>query len=481
MFAAGFFSCSTAAVSIAAYLAVTGPPPDAPPPDDPLRPNIIFILADDLGWGDVGFQGQLAIRTPNIDRLASEGRRFGQFYSGATVCAPSRAVLMTGRHAGRVSVRGNVSPEATLDPEETTIAEVFKQAGYRTALVGKWGLGGASPLPDYGGTGELIPDRMHSLPTRRGFDSFLGYLDQVSAHDYYPQALWHDEELVPLEGNHGVPRGERTTYSHDVMTAEVIRIIGEADGETPLFLQYSALIPHRETIAPPGVNPYGEEPWPEVERSFAAMITYFDGEVGLILSAIEANEEIRENTLVILSSDNGPQSTDGHSPEFFKSSGPFRGAKRDLYEGGIRVPFVAWWPGRIEAGTNSGMPADFVDLMPTFAELAGVEAPEGIDGRSLAGPMLGTGGAVEREFFLWAFMETNAGPGEEPAQMAVRRGKWKLVVKLDGGRELYDLEADLSERWNLGEWFPEVVQELEGVLREEIDPPWPGSVLEHSN
>jgi len=449
--------------------------------EEPLRPNIVFIVADDLGWGDVGFQGQEVIRTPYIDRIAREGMHFSQFYAGATVCAPSRAVLMTGRHPGRVSVRGNASPEMTLDLEEKTIAEVLQQAGYHTALVGKWGLGGANPLPDQGGDGKLIPEQEHALPTRRGFDSFYGYLDHLTAHDYYPQALWRNEELEPLKGNHGVAREDRTVYSHDAMTAEVIRIIGEADGEAPLFLQYSALIPHRETIAPPGPNPYSEEPWPEVERAFAAMVTYFDEEVGRIVEAVDAHPQLSGNTVVIFTSDNGPQATDGHSPDFFNSSGPFRGAKRDLYEGGIRVPFVARWPGRIEAGARNQLVADFVDLMPTFADLAGVDAPGGIDGRSIAGELLGTESAPERDFHLWGFLEHVGGPGEDPPRLAVLQGEWKLIIKADGSRELYNLAQDPGEADNRAGDHPGRVRELEAILAREVDPPWPEVDLEHFN
>lgn len=440
---------------------------------EPPRPNIILLIADDLGWGDVGFQGQEVIRTPRIDSLAARGVQFSQFYSSSPICAPARASLTTGRHTGRTVVREN-RLDQRLMPHEPSIAEVMRDAGYQTALIGKWGLGGEDFPVEHGGTGDLIPEDAESLPTRRGFDYFFGYINQLAAHEYYPEYIWKNEERFDIVGNLGVPKPDRTVYSHDLLTAETLRIIGEADGSQPLFLQVSYLLPHRETIAPPGPNPYESENWPEVERAFAAMVTYLDGEVGMIEDAIAANEHISGNTLLIFTSDNGPQATDGHSPWFFQSSGPFRGAKRDLYEGGIRVPFLAHWPGHTDPGTTSTTIGDFADLLPTFAELAGVEPPEDIDGRSIRGAIQGASTPEPRPFHLWTFFEPMAGPGEDPARLAVLRHPWKVILKADGSRELYNLEEDPSEQSNLAETHPELASELLQLAEGEIQPPVPG-------
>ncbi|MCC5875581.1 MAG: arylsulfatase [Candidatus Sumerlaeia bacterium] len=436
-------------------------------------PNIILVVADDLGWGDVGFQGQEVIQTPNIDRIAAAGVQFPQFYASSPICAPARAALTTGRHTGRTVVRGNVL-EQRLMPHEPSIAEVMKEAGYSTALIGKWGLGGADFPEHHGGTGDLIPEALDSLPTRRGFDYFFGYLDQLSAHYYDPETLWRNEEKIPIEGNYGLPREDRTVYSHDLLTGEVIDIIDGADGETPIFLQVSYILPHRETVAPPGENPYADEDWPEVEKAFAYMVTYLDMEVGMIMDAVAANTSISDNTVLIFTSDNGPQATDGHSPAFFNSSGPYRGAKRDLYEGGIRVPFIATWPGKIEPGSISHHIGDFADLLPTFADLAGTEPPEDIDGRSIANALLGTGNPPERPHFVWTFLEPMGGPGESPSRVAVLRHPWKMVIKADGVRELFNLDDDPGETTNLAAHHPEILMELETVAEREIQPPIEG-------
>jgi arylsulfatase A-like enzyme len=438
------------------------------------RPNIVLIVADDLGWGDVGFNGQRTIATPQLDRLAAAGLVMEQFYSGAPVCAPSRAVLVTGRHAGRVSVQGNELPNTPLDPDEPSMAAVLRAGGYRTALLGKWGLGGAWPEPPFGGTGELIPEHAHSLPTNRGYDQFFGYLDQGTAHEYYPETLWRGTIKEPIAGNFGVPKAERTTYVEDLLTAEAIDFLATADGTAPLFLHLSYILPHRETIPPPGPNPYADRDWPEIEKAFAAMVTHLDGQVGRVAAAIESNPALRGNTVLLFTSDNGPQATDGHSPLFFQSSGGLRGAKRDLYEGGIRVPLLVHWPGRVPAGArDTTTVGDFADMMPTLAAIAGLPNPPGGDGRDLSPAWRGTAAVPQREAMLWLHKEAGGGPGEQPARLALRQGSWKLILKADGSRELYDLATDPAEQHNRAGEELERLAAMETRARSEVQRPAP--------
>ncbi|HWV55826.1 MAG TPA: arylsulfatase, partial [Longimicrobiales bacterium] len=345
-------------------------------------PNVIFILADDLGYGDLGAFGQTLIRTPNLDRLAAEGMRFTNAYSGSTICAPARSVLMTGRHTGHTTVRGNFGEpgqggvpdpfagnalRVPLNADDVTVASVLKNAGYVTGLSGKWGLG------EVGTTG---------VPWAHGFDEFFGYINQRHAHSYYPEFLWHNEERIDLPNSPGAPR----IYSHDLITNYGLHFIRE-HSDTTFFLFMAFTLPHSDMDVPE-LGPYADVDWPDHAKTYAAMVSRLDADIGRI-TALLRELGIDDRTLILFASDNGPHDADGNDPEFFDSNGPFRGIKRDLYEGGIRVPGIAWWPGRVPAGTVSHTPWYFADVLPTLAELAGVAAPDDVDGVSILPTVLG--------------------------------------------------------------------------------------------
>jgi arylsulfatase A-like enzyme len=419
-----------------------------PVPRAPERPNVVFVLADDLGYGDLGVYGQKLVRTPALDRLAAEGLRFTDFYAGSTVCAPSRAVLMTGRHTGHVSVRGNAGGGArsiqTLRAGERTLAHLFEDAGYATALFGKWGLG------EVGSTGH---------PLRMGFDTFFGYLNQRHAHNYYPSFLIRGETRVPLRN---VPEREdeegagwartRIDYSHDVIVDAALHWVDGNRGR-PFFLYLALTIPHANNEAKAGtgdgqeVPDYGEyakEPWPNPDKGQAAMIARLDRDVGRLLAKLE-EEGLAKDTLVLFSSDNGPHQEGGNDPQRFRAGGPLRGLKRALYEGGIRVPTIAWWPGRIAPGTVSSHAGYFGDFFATFAELLGQPVPPGLDSISLL-PTL-TGRPAEQkdhEYLYWEFYE-------QGGRQAVRFGPWKAIREpMETGRvQLFDLAHDIGENEDL--------------------------------
>lgn len=418
-------------------------------------PNIVFVLADDLGYGDLGCYGQERIRTPYIDKMAAEGMRFTSAYSGSTVCAPSRCALMTGLHTGHCTVRGNSL--VPLRPEDVTVAEVLHDAGYATGLVGKWGLG----EPDTSG-----------LPTRQGFDHFFGYLNQGHAHNYYPDYLWRNEEKVLLDGNvqgdPGVAK-ERAVYSHDLFAEEALTFVRQHK-EHPFFLYLALTIPHANNergrvegngMEVPSDAPYTDEDWPQPQKNHAAMITRMDRDVGRLLQAID-DLGIAENTAVFFSSDNGPHKEAGADPDFFRSSGPVRGIKRDLYDGGIRVPVIVRWPGRVAAGAAGELPWAFWDFLPTAAELAGADAPEGLDGISIAPALLGRPDEQRRhEFLYWEFHEGGF-------KQAVRLGHWKAVRP--GTRapvEVYDLETDHGESRDVATEHPAIVERANALFRSE--------------
>jgi len=404
------------------------------------RPRIIFILADDLGYGDVGCYGQQRIRTPHLNRIAAEGLRFTQAYAGSTVCAPSRCCLMTGHHTGHARVRGN--QRHPLRPEDLTVAEVLRNAGYATGIFGKWGLG----EPDTTG-----------VPNRQGFDEWFGYLNQAHAHNYYPDYLWDNETKVALDGK---------TYSHDLFTTRALDFVTRHAKE-PFFLYLAYTIPHannelgRETgdgMEAPSDAPYSNENWPKQQKSHAAMITRMDADIGRLMALLQ-EIGIDDDTIVLFSSDNGPHREGGNDPDFNDSNGPLRGIKRDLYEGGIRVPTLARWPGRIEAGRTSDHPWAFWDFLPTAAELAGARTPEGLDGLSVAPVLLG-GMAPRHEYLYWEFHEGGY-------KRAVRMDDWKGVkLAPDQPMQLYDLGKDLGETNDLAEEHPDVVAILEGMMAE---------------
>lgn len=439
-------------------------------------PNIILILADDLGYGDLGCYGQDIIQTPCINRMAAEGMRFTDCYAGSTVCAPSRCSLMTGLHCGHARVRGNA--RVPLRPEDVTVAEVLKAGGYTTAIFGKWGLG------ESGSTGT---------PNRQGFDHWLGYLNQRHAHNYYPAFLWRNGEKFPLRnevvhesgGQDFSPGGvalKKVDYSHDLFTRTALDFLDQ-HGKERFFLFLPYTIPHanneagrvKELLTPQGgmeapeLGAYARRDWPEPQKAQAAMIGRLDRDVCRILDKLE-RLGIDENTLVVFTSDNGPHKEGGADTEFFKSSGPLRGIKRSLHDGGIRVPMIARWPGHIEAGTTSDLPCAFWDFLPTAAELAGVDSTIATDGISIVPTLLGEPQQRRHEFMYWEFHE---GGG---SSQAVRMGHWKAVRKrLGAALELYDLSGDIGEQNNVADQNPDVVAGIEAYLKTARTPSqdWP--------
>jgi arylsulfatase A-like enzyme len=413
-------------------------------------PNIVFLLADDLGYGDLGCYGQKRIATPNIDRLAKEGMRFTQAYAGSTVCAPSRCSLMTGKHTGHAVHRGNKYIPLT----DTTVAELLKTAGYKTAVMGKWGLG------EPGSEG---------VPSKRGFDAFYGYLNHHHAHNYYPDYLWRGDTKETLPGNIVIKdnvNSKRTTYAPDVILNESLTWL-EKNKSGPFFLYHGFLFPHANNekgradgngMEVPDAGIYAKEKWPQPQKNHAAMISYLDMQVGKILDKLkEIGAE--NNTLVLFSSDNGPHKEGGADPAFFQSWGPLRGFKRDLTEGGIRVPFIARWPGKVKAASVNDHVCAFWDFLPTAVELAGAKLPEKIDGVSLVPTLTGKGEQKAHAFLYWEFHERGS-------QFAVRHGNYKAIrPHLDAKLELYDLTKDLQEKNNIAESNPDVVNKIEEYLK----------------
>ncbi|MFZ5829187.1 MAG: arylsulfatase [Planctomycetota bacterium] len=422
------------------------------------KPNIIFILADDLGYGDLGCYGQKVIQTPNLDRMAAEGLRFTDCYAGSTVCAPSRSCLMTGQHTGHTPIRGNGG--GPLRPADVTVAEVLKGAGYSTALVGKWGLG------EEGTTG---------IPTLQGFDCFFGYLNQGHAHNYYPDFLWRNTERVPLGNEPKTPIGgssaaavrvstKKVVYSHDLFAEEALKYVDEHKAG-PFFLYLALTVPHANNEAGrevgdgmevPDYGIYAEKDWPNQEKGRAAMITLMDRDVGRLFDLLD-RLGIDRDTIVFFSSDNGPHKEGGSDPEFFHSSGPLKGIKRSLHDGGIRVPTIVRWPGKIEPGVSDFVWA-FWDFLPTAADLAGVQSPKKIDGVSVLPVLLGEGRPASREFLYWEFHEGGS-------KQAVRMGNWKAVRPVGGPLQLYDLRTDLGETTDVAAEHPKIVSEIEEYLK----------------
>jgi len=423
------------------------------------KPNLIFILADDLGYGDLGCYGQTKIKTPNIDRLALEGIRFTSCYAGSTICAPSRAALMTGMHSGHNGIRGNVHNLA-LAAQELTVAEILKQAGYHTCLVGKWGLG------EEGSTG---------VPNKQGFDEFVGYLDQTHAHDYFTDYLWRYDPRTGFEGKETLLEnsgGKRTLYTHDLFTTAALNFvrINKPDALNhyrPFFLYLAYTIPHANNeegqrsgngMQVPSDAPYSAEPWPQPEKNKAAMITRLDADVGRLMDKLK-ELKMEEDTVVFFSSDNGAHKEGGVDPKFFQSSGALRGMKRDLYEGGIRVPMIVRWPARIKPGVVNDQVWAFWDFLPTAAEIALVKPPEKIDGISMLPTLTGRPQTNQHEFLYWEFHERGF-------QHAARMGDWKAVRPQAGEPlELYDLKTDLGEKHNVAAEHPDVVAKIEDYLK----------------
>jgi arylsulfatase A-like enzyme len=413
-------------------------------------PNVVLILTDDLGYGDVACYGQQRIKTPNIDRLAAEGMRFTDFYAGSTVCAPSRSVLLTGLHTGHSTVRANGM--TTMAEGDTTVAELLKAKGYATAVIGKWGMGNPKST---------------GWPSRQGFDYFYGYASHTDAHNLFPAHLWRNDEKVMLKnkvepvGERGSKAVERHEYAPDLFLAEVQTFIRD-NKDKPFFVYYSIPVPHansgarKDGMEVPSDEPYSNENWPQQEKNKAAMITRMDGHIGQLVDQLK-QLGLDENTLILFTSDNGPHKEGGADPTFHKSSGPLRGIKRDLYEGGIRVPMIARWPGKIKAGTTSSMPSAFWDVLPTLAEVAGAESPKNLDGKSIV-PTLTGQTQQPHEFLYWEFHERGF-------QQAVRTGDWKGVRHgTDQPLELYDLKSDIGETTDVAAKHPDVVKKIEQYL-----------------
>lgn len=430
-----------------------------------VRPNILLIQADDLGYGDLSAYGQSRFETPALDRLAKEGTRFSQYYSGSTVCAPSRAALLTGTHTGHAWIRGNgrlPEGDVPLRAEDVTIAEVLRDAGYRTAVIGKWGLG----QPD--STGQ---------PDRQGFDHAFGFLDHRHAHRQFTDHLYRNGERVATD--------LAADYVNDLFTAEAQAFIARPDPK-PFFIYLNYTVPHAEMRAPeaamaPFRGRYPEQPFtnpkadsqatgslpngaslgyrsqPAPLAAFAAMITRMDRDIGLLTDRVRA-AGIEQQTLILFTSDNGPHREGGADPAFFKSAGGLRGIKRDLYEGGIRVPMIARWPGSIPAGRLSDQVWAHWDVLPTLADLAGAKAPTTVDGASMARALRGEP-QLGQPALYWEFHERGF-------QQAARMGKWKAVrLAAATPLELYDLDADPGESRNLAASEPAVAAKLDAYLK----------------
>ena len=441
---------------------------------NPNRPNVIFILADDLGYGDLGFLGQQYIETHNINQLAAEGMFFTQHYSGAPVCAPSRSALLTGLHTGHTPVRGNfeVQPEGQYPMPDTlqTLSKIFQQAGYATGAFGKWGLGFIETSGD---------------PSNQGFDQFYGYNCQRYAHRYYPAYLWQNQTKVDLPGNDWT---NKVIYAPDLIQEKTLQFI-ESNQKKPFFLFMPIVMPHAELAAPddavfqkyrakfgeekPHVAPKGGDYGPDMQipgyqstgyprATFAAMVERIDRYVGEVMDKLE-ELGLNENTMVIFTSDNGAHFEGGTDYDFFDSNGPFRGLKRDLYEGGIHVPMIVKWPGKVKPGSKSDHVSAFWDWLPTFAEIVQGKAPDEIDGISFLPSLLGKTNQAKHDFLYWEFHELGG-------RQAVRQENWKLVKYQvnDASKtvtELYYLASDPTESKNLASSNPQKVAELDQLIQ----------------
>lgn len=465
------------------------------------KPNIIYILADDLGYGDLGCYGQEKIETPHIDQLAREGKRFTQHYAGSPVCAPSRCVLMTGKHTGHAFIRGNHEwgergevwdyAKAVEDPNlegqypipenSTTIGTLLQSAGYTTGIVGKWGLGG--PLS-------------HGIPTKQGFDFFFGYNCQRQAHTYYPKHLWKNEGKVWLDNELIVPgtkldegadpydpasydKFNQPDYAPDLMFEEILNFV-EQNRDNPFFLYWASPIPHVPIQAPqrwidyyvqkfgdeePYLGQHGYFPARYPHATFAAMISYLDENVGRLVETLK-ELDVYDNTLIMFTSDNGAGIGGGSTAEWFDSAAPFvsqRGrTKGTVYEGGIRTPLIAVWPGHIQAGSESDHISAFWDVMPTLCELTGVDAPQATDGISFLPTLLGKEDQNVHDYLYWEFPSYGG-------QQAVRLGTWKgmrrnILSEGDIDIQLYNLETDLQEQNNVAAQHPEVVEQIREIM-----------------
>lgn len=431
------------------------------------KPNVIYILADDLGYGDISCYGQEKFATPNIDKLAKQGMLFTQHYSGAAVCAPSRSALLTGQHTGHTFIRGNkeVQPEGQYPIPNTTftIAELLQENGYATGAFGKWGLGNPGTEGD---------------PMQQGFDAFYGYNCQKLAHHYYPTHLWDNQNKVMLTENEGANNGQ---YAPDLIHQKALSFIEKHQKES-FFLYYASPLPHAELLAPKvymdkffgkfnpeknykaipnneGLKKGEYASQPQSHAAFAAMINILDDQVGEIVAKIK-ELGLEDNTIIIFTSDNGPHKEGGADPDYFNSNGPFRGYKRDLYEGGIRVPMIVKWKGKIAKGSKTDHISAFWDVMPTLAKLTNSKIQATIDGISFLPTLLNKGNQREHNYLYWEFHELNG-------RQAIRQGDWKLIkynVNKNGNYQLYNLKNDISEINDLASKMPEKVADLSKLL-----------------
>jgi arylsulfatase len=457
------------------------------------KPNIIYILADDLGYGELGCYGQQKIKTPNIDRLAAEGMKFSQHYSGSPVCAPSRCTLLTGKHTGHSQVRANdemaelgdvwndprIEGQWPLTKNTETIGTSLQNTGYTTSVIGKWGLGGP------GSTGE---------PNKQGFDHWFGYLCQRQAHNYYPPHLWKNDKKFILEGNdyfsphqkfpddadphdlNAYAQYSTKHYAPDLMAEEALNFI-KSNKDNPFFLYFATPIPHVALQIPadslkkyedafpetPYLGEKGYLPHPAPRAAYAAMISRMDRDIGHIIALLK-KLGLDKDTLVIFSSDNGPTYAGGVDYEFFKSAGPLRELKGRIYEGGIRVPMIAHWPGHIKSGTESAHISAFWDVMPTLCEIANAPIPPDTDGISFAPTLLGSGVQNKHAYLYWEFLSYGG-------QQAVRMGRWKGIrtdlknKDTDTSIQLYDLKEDIKESNNIAADNPEVVAKIKEIMQ----------------
>lgn len=404
------------------------------------KPNIVFLMLDDLGTFDLGCYGQAHIQTPHIDSIAADGMQFLNAYAGAAVCAPSRAALMSGLHGGHAAVRANAGTIPLLEGD-TTVASLLKNAGYATGAFGKWGLGDA---------------RSSGVPSKHGFDEFFGYLHQVHAHSYYPDFLWHNDQRIALN------KGE---YSADVIADQSLEFIRKHRG-SPFFLYAAWTLPHGR-FEIPDLGVYSKKKWPEGHKTYAAMVSRADMHIGRVLGLLK-NLGLENNTVVVVTSDNGAPAGSDHGYEFFRSNGILRGDKGTVYEGGIRIPLLVRWPGRVKAGTVSRYPTAFFDVLPSLAEVAGVQVPGKVDGISIV-PELTRKGQPQRDFLYWEHNVYDQQSGrlrEESLLQAVRYGRWKAVRTKPGAPlELYDLAQDPGETADIAAKHADVVAKIEAYLR----------------